>query len=346
MRRLLCAVLGIAVSQGMLAQATISSPNPDGVVLDPAVIFSGAGTDGTNISLLPDTVDTAVGIAVSGGIWSINVPLTVGFNSITATLGSRTVIVPVTRARGITSHAPQRVVLVWEQASEGELKEIAKETMKSRRTISNTVEPRTLSATELDDFVVRVKNRVAAIFQDNFAGAGIQLTASFEQGVHTVLFTAESIGAYGDQSVDCGNNTPAEESYVSVGYLHHRLTVDPISDWSPMEQTDEIDVRIEDIAQILARTATHETGHALGLVQESGDCGWMNGCDGFHSCQQFQAAHSGVFRFDFGRFIMDPAGLTDNFARLAERLPNQRSSARTPAQFSEFDRTYIRLIQP
>jgi len=41
---------------------------------------------------------------------------------------------------------------------------------------------------------------------------------------------------------------------------------DRISEWGPMQKSDPVAVRIEDVGQALGRTSAHELGHSLGLV--------------------------------------------------------------------------------
>jgi len=345
MRRILLLIFALSVAATARSQGTIDDPREDEIVRGPDVLLRGTAPPATNVVLRVN--GTVLTVPVAGSVWTAVVPLVAGLNVIDATLGSQSKSFAVTRAANVSSRQnPQRVRLHWKQGVDGALQQIASDTMTKQRMPNGAIVSRSLTAREQQEFVDRVKPRVAELFAEAFQSAGsIMLTMETDHDVHVVTFTSENLNQYGEQLPDCGNRISGEESKVSVGYLHHRLTFQ-FSDWKPMELTDELDVRIEDVARSLARTAAHETGHALGLVLERGDCGWMHGCDDFHTCQLFQLSNPAVNRFGSGRFIMDPAGATRVNMRLGESTDSIRGNSRTSPVFSNFDRSYLRFIQP
>ena len=73
----------------------------------------------------------------------------------------------------------------------------------------------------------------------------------------------------------------------------------------------------------------------------------MRGCDGGHSCDQFDIDFAMADRFDRGKYISSyPGGKTDNWARPAEPVPTAQSAIRTPAAFCRFDRSYFGIVHP
>lgn len=169
------------------------------------------------------------------------------------------------------------------------------------------------------------------------------------------MLGASSATCFGQSPFDCGNRQPREVSEVWVGTYRRSMILnfdDRLAGWQPMDRSDSILTRIEDVAQALGRSAAHEVGHSLGLVGCLPDegCAWMGGCDDFHNCEEFQDRFSKevphLRRFSSGQFIMDPGAKTTNWARLGEPLMKRRSQERSPATFNTFDRSYLRIVLP
>jgi hypothetical protein len=158
---------------------------------------------------------------------------------------------------------------------------------------------------------------------------------------------------FGSSPFDCGSKTPRQTSEIHVGTYRSQMTKvnDPagfISGWGPMKRSDTIEARTEDAAQALGRTSSHEFGHSLGLTGGPTDsaCQWMDGCDGGHNCDTFDANHPRADRFESGWHIMDPGGKTLNNTRISEPNSLQRTSTRKSPVFEAFSASYLRTVHP
>ena len=276
--------------------------------------------------------------AVQNGRWSVqNVQLPVGSTVLTASLSNATHHILITRAGNALSHRPQQKVRIrWNNGVDSELKLIATGTLDTHA-----------SAIELQQFVDHVKQRTPEVFASHYEGvADVKLVTAAGPDVHTIDMLSPSNGLFGQSPFDCGSLVPNQTTQVFVGTYRDAMVNDFV-EWGPMSRSDALSVHIEDVAQALGRTAAHETGHSLGLVGEAGDpCSWMNGCDGGHDCDQFDAQHPDAIRFDSGWFIMDPGPKTVNRARIAEPDANHRTDPRSPAVFNAFNRSYFRIVHP
>ena len=317
------------------AQVTIDEPAADVLTLKAKATFRGHGPSGKPVTITNGGAPQTTTVA-SNGLWNVaNVPLKVGFNLVTIKVGNVTADRPVTRGEKIAARPAQKVRIVWENDTDDELKKIAAGTLDAG-----------LSATDQDHFVNLVHGRVAQLVTADYIPAGdITLTNSTDANVHIIsMRPADMNGLFGESPVDCGNLVAGQTSRVYVGTFR-KLMVSDLPDWLPMIKSDPLDLRAEDVAQALGRTAAHEFGHSLGLVAENGDCGWMRGCDGNHTCKSFQDGVTGLNRFNFGQFVMDPGDLSTNHNRIGEATKT-RSASRSPASFCEFDRSYLRIIEP
>ena len=70
---------------------------------------------------------------------------------------------------------------------------------------------------------------------------------------------------------DCGNHELTGESKIHVGSFAESMKQERLL-WWPMSKQDSYDIRVEDVARVLASTALHELMHGMGLVT----CGWMS----------------------------------------------------------------------
>ena len=327
-------VLSVMLAMTVAAQVTIDEPVADTLTLKPKATFRGHGPSGKNVTITNGSPPQTT--TVASGAWNVaNVPLKVGFNLVTVKVGTVTTEQAITRGEKIAARPAQKVRIVWENGADDELKKIAAGTLDAE-----------LSNADQNHFVDVVHNRVADLIAGYYESAGdITLTTSTGLNVHVIsMRPAEMNGLFGESPVDCGNMTAGQTSKIFVGTFR-KLMVDGLSDWLPMAKTDSLDVRAEDVSQAIARTAAHEFGHSLGLVAENGDCGWMRGCDGNHTCKSFQDGVANLNRFNFGQFVMDPGGLSTNHNRIGEGTKS-RSASRSPASFCEFDRSYLRIIEP
>lgn len=333
---LLSAVSAVVFATAAMAQVTISDPPPDRVVIADKVTIRGTHPKGSPPVL---TVNgKQVPVAVTADTWAAtNVALTTGLNTIVAAAGAAKQTLTLTRASNISAHKTGQVIRIdWEPGTDDELRKIAAGTLDA-----------TLDDAALTLFANRVKNRFGELLFARYATTGdiTVVSATAASDVHVVSMRAlDANGLFGESPLDCGNTKLAQTSKVYVGTYRAEM-VDHLDDWLPMRKTDTVDVRVEDVAHALARTAAHEVGHSLGLVAEKGNCSWMNGCGGAHSCAVFQKSNVGVNRFNFGHFIMDPGPDTSNHARIAEAVKD-RSPQRMPAEFCDFDRTYLEIIHP
>lgn len=336
MRKFASVLLAVVCTLATISAAAqvVDAPGRDTAVLASSVTFRGRASNGTTITVTTPSGTTFTTTA-AGGTWTIaNVPLAAGFNALTVKIGSTTFAHPVTRASNISARPAQLVRLVWQTGVDDELKKIAVGTLSAQ-----------LTEAQKNDFVTRVKARVAELFAVRFAGvADITLTQTVGANDHIVSFRPVNGGFYGESPLDCGNRTRAQTSIVYVGFFRQQM-VSNFSLWKPMKMGDTLADRIEDVAQALGRTSPHETGHSLGFVGSTGNCRWMNGCENGHTCQSFQTNNRGVNRFNYGRFIMDAGPKTSNQARLAE-ASKVRSTPRVPAVLCNFDQSYLRIIHP
>jgi hypothetical protein len=310
-----------------LGQLTISRPN-DTIVNGTTTSVSGTGVpNGSSVSVKVGSV-TKTGTAADG-TWTVSgVPLVKGDNVMTARSGTATTQAIAVRSSGLTGQGTQRVFFDWDANVDDELRSIAR----------GTLTP-TPTDTQLTAFVDRVKIRTQQIYADRYQPFAVQLVLASGSGVHTVHMTAIADSDYGLSYGDCGSVRPTQTSSIHVG-TYRASMINHFSGWGPMRRTDSLDTRIEDVAQALGRTTTHETGHSLGLVV----CGFMHGCDGGHNCDSYDANHPLANRFDHGRHIMDPGGKTFNNFRLGESNAATRAAVRQPSWWEPFGRSYLAVV--
>jgi hypothetical protein len=275
----------------------------------------------------------------SEGRWILpSLRLDVGPNLIVLRCEGRTASLIVIRGSdNLLARPAQEVMFLWRPGVDGELKEIARDTL-----------DRNLTDAELSHFAASVRSRLVEVFQAAYKDvADIQVTLQAGPGVHNIVVSRLSDDVFGQSPFDCGNLTPAQNTEVHIGTFRRSLR-DDFDAWRPMARGDALDVRIEDVAQAVGRTAAHELGHSLGLVGEVGDrsCTWMDGCDGGHNCAAMRGRFPVSDRFLDGWHIMDPGLATLFNARLAEPESDRRSASRRPSFFEGFSRSYLKIIHP
>lgn len=344
-------VLLLLVGRSPGAEVRIVSPGNESILQGNTARVGGTATPDAGPCDAGSTVRLTAGNAsfnapVVAGKWSVDdVPIgAFGPTILTATFQGETHQVLVNRCRPLVARPSQKVRLLWNAAVDEELREVA------RRTIVPTP-----TAANLDAFVEAVRSQTGDAFERAFSGvadvvvientAGVTTVPAAGADVHTVHFLEFEGDIFGQSPYDCGNAVAQERSEVWVG-TYRSAIVDGFSQWAPMTRDDDLTTRIDDLAEALGRTAAHEAGHSFGLVGSSGMCAWMRGCDGGHSCDQFDIDFPLADRFNRGKYIMDPGGKTDNWARLAEPVPTGRSASRTPAVFCRFDRSYFGIVHP
>jgi hypothetical protein len=324
-------------------QITVINPISDVMIDDAVTPINGVAPaeSVTKVVLRSAATPEPVEVSVEPGFrtWSVPAfPLNPGLNVITVETRPATVptLLYLTRANGITRHTtPQKVALVWENGVDDQLKKIAKETI-----------ARELTAGELTTFVNLVRQTVPEVFRRAYRGLGVVVTDAEDDTTHSVVFhDFELSGLFGQSFGDCGNDVAKQTSDVFVG-TYVRLMTTQFDRWAPMAKTDTLEMRAQDVAEALGRTAAHETGHSLGLVGTNGEerCGFMRGCDGGHTCVALQQA--GMARFGGGFFIMDPGPKSANQARIGEGSKAARGQNRQPSVFCNFDKSYLDFIQP
>jgi hypothetical protein len=271
---------------------------------------------------------------VSGGTWQCTVTLPDGATVVRAASGTVSDEIVVTRGADLTPRATQKVRFVWHAGVDDELRKIARGTL--RNPSNETVEA----------FVTGVRLATPTILMSAYEGFDIADASDDSADVHTVDLRPDAGDFYGLSPYDCGNLKLNEQSDVFVG-TYRSAMVDEFNKWGPMNRTDPLQVRIEDVAAALGRTSAHEMGHSLGFVGsgQGAPCGWMMGCDGGHNCPDLAQDFQRATRFGSGRFIMDPGPRTLNNFRLAEGAPNERGP-REPSVFTAFDRSYLSAIHP
>lgn len=273
--------------------------------------------------------------------WTARIPLVDGLNVVTVLYGGISRSLVVTLAKRLDSRPPQSVRIVWDSNADEQIRSIATETTVGVH-----------SMLELDDFVRRVKDGMRDVLLRAYAQiANITIVAHDGDDVYTIEVTSSDLldGSYGitPPPIDCGNRNLKGASRISLALFRQQMRDHLDREWKPMLRADPLELRAQDVAEALGRTAAHELGHALGLVSDSNSnsCGWMNGCDKGHNCAAFQQEHPGVARFGSGTSIMDPGSSTRNHLRIAEPLERGRS-VRAPAKFDKISRGYLSMIEP
>lgn len=326
------------------AEVKITKPENDRLVMISTTTVEGTGAPegvAVNVRLNGSSFTTSV----SGGKWSVTgIPLNVGANTIDVQIGDRRESVLTVRGSdNIIARPQQKVFFLWNPGADDELKRLAKESLSA-----------TLSDAELATFVTNVKKRTVEVFQQRYANvADVKAVGSDSDDVHTISMLGVNDSVFGSSPFDCGSKTPKQISEIHVGTYRSQMarTNDStgfIAGWGPMKRSDSIEIRTEDVAQALGRTSAHEFGHSLGLTGGPTDnaCQWMDGCDGGHNCDAFDASHPLAKRFDGGWHIMDPGGKTVNNARISEPSPLQRTNPRKSPVFESFGASYLRLVHP
>jgi hypothetical protein len=340
-------VAALASLMGGLASAAevkITKPDNDRLIMTPTTTIEGTGTpEGAPVSVRLNGSTFAT--TVSGGKWSVTgIALNVGANSIDVQIGDkRDSVLTVRGGDDVKGRPQQKVFFLWNASVDDELKLLAKESLSA-----------TLTDVQLTAFASNVKKRTVEIFQQRYAGvADVTIVNADGEDVHTVSMLGLSDTLFGSSPFDCGSKTPKQTSQIHVGTYRSQMTkindaAGFISGWAPMKRSDTVEVRTEDVAQALGRTSTHEFGHSLGLTggPTDGTCQWMDGCDGGHNCDAFDATHPRANRFNEGWHIMDPGGKTVNNARISEPNKAQRTTPRKSPIFEPFGASYLKLVHP
>jgi len=321
--------------QPFSGELSIDAPPTDVLVMTSPVDVSGrapAAAGGVAVT----AAGTSVAATQTGEAWQAQVTLANGLNEVVARQNTLSSAILLTLGRGIGQQPPQRFRLAWEEGVDDELRAIARGTL-DHPTNAN-----------VEAFVVGVRQLVPLVVLRAFEGFAVTEADSDGPDVHTISLLPNRGSIFGQSPEDCGSRTPRQTTEVWVGTYREEM-VQSFDAWRPMQKTDSLPTRIEDVAEALGRTSAHEMGHSLGLVGSSlgAPCGWMRGCDGGHNCsalgEQFPAISN---RFDFGRYIMDPGQRTSNHARIAEPLDGARASVRTPSVFNPFNRGYLGVVHP
>ena len=329
-------LLTLVSAAASAAELAIESPKPDSLVSTSKIAVRGTVNTGDDVVLQVESA-AAAAVESAGGHWSVlDVDLQDGANVLKVTTESDVTRVLVTSATDIVERGKQRVFLRWDPAADAELIKIAAGTLQPAPT-----------TTKQASFVSAVKQKTATIIADNFSPFNVELVGAPDEDTHVIKFMPTGgSDLFGHSMTDCLNQEAAGQSEVFVGTL--RAAMVPLSaKWGPMQPTDKFAVRVADVAHALARTASHELGHGLGLVSGSTPvlCQWMEGCDGDHNCLAFDTSNELADRFANGRYIMDPGPRKQPFARIAEKNAQSRGT-RTPATFGTFGSDYLMLVQP
>jgi hypothetical protein len=317
--------------------AQILVPQPDRIVISAEITLSGESPPNVVVSLNP-------GIQVGQQLrratmtaqdrWEIHaVKLDPGLNTITVNIDGKPFPVVVTRAE-IVSRPPQEIFFQWRSSVDVTLQAIA----------AGTLDPPP-SAAEQVQFAADVMARTEKLTIAAFAGVGNVLRVSTTgANTHTVRLSGGIGSGYGqfDTTFDCLNSAPDDFSRVFVGYVADRM-INDLSSWLPMNKREDcLAERVEDVAQVLARTTVHEIAHSLGLVgdRNGSQCQWMRGSDAGHTIPDDPP---GVTRHGNGLFVMDEVP-APHF-RLGY-LTQVRTDERLPIVFCDFNRSYLGLLLP
>lgn len=278
-------------------------------------------------------------VALSQDHWEAKIPLAGGLNLILVSYGGVSRALALTLAKPLSPRPQQKVRLVWDVEADEQLRLIAQETL--------TTPPQ---PAELDQFVVEAKDGARRALLRAYTGAAnLALVEQDGDDVYTIEMVSADLGMFGETPppLDCGNRVLRGDSSVSLGFFRRQMRDHLNPDWAPMSRSDSLPVRAVDVAEALGRTAAHELGHGMGLVAErsSFSCGWMNGCDGSHTCKALQDSNPSVHRFQFGFSIMDPGIFSANNFRIAEPQ-RTRSTGRTPSTFDKVSRFYLLMVEP
>jgi hypothetical protein len=320
-------------------QVQIKSPGSDSIVVDDKITVSGVVTGpvtpGTNVTLSLDgttmTYSTAVG---ADGTWSIaNVVVPGQTGNWTATVGSSSHTIVVTKGSGLTARPRQKVRFSWDADVDAEFLKMAAATLDAP-----------LTADQQTAFVEGVRSQVLLAFVRAYAGIGVDVVDGAGPGVSTVHLVSSSGDIFGQSPYDFDNQDSTQTSEIWVGTFSTSMAND---DWQPMKKSDSWQLRIIDVGEAIGRTCAHEFGHSLGLVGSNpvADGGWMRGCDDGHNCDQMNSEFPATKRFASGQFIMDPGGKSLPNARIGEASPTGRGT-RQPAVFNAFNRSYFGFVQP
>lgn len=313
----------------------ITSPANDTMQLDRALTVKGTvAPPGSGVTVQLGA--TSVTAQVTGGTWeaTLDLPTIAGTSVVEARTGTAHDEVLVTHGADVARRATQKVRFVWHDGVDDQLRQIARGTLQSP------------SAAKVEAFVAGVHGLAPAVLLRAYEGFDVADASDDSADVHTVDLLPGSDDFFGQSLYDCGNLQLHQQSDIMVG-TYRSTMVDEFPSWGPMQKSDSLQVRIEDVADALGRTCAHELGHSLGFVgSELGSpCGWMMGCDGGHNCSELAATFARAERFGSGRFIMDPGNKTLNHFRLAEASAGGRGQ-RTPSVFTAFDRSYLAAIHP
>lgn len=320
------------------ADLTITDPRHDSMRADPTITVR--GTSDADEPVEVRVGEETVTVDVVNGKWSADLTLFPGLNEVSASSAGEEQVVLVTSATEMMfiESRSQRVLLRWSDAATEELKKIALGTRQA-----------TLTPQQQNTFANSVKERTRAFIAEDFSRFAVEIVETDEEravDTHEIRFVSHALPlTYGLSPHDCLNSLPKEMSQVYVGTFREEM-VNDFAQWGPMRKSDSIDQRIDDVAYALARTASHELGHSLGLVTKEGtpSCGWMEGCGLHHTCES--EPHVLARRFGHGRYIMDRGDLAKGYARIAEAKPQQRSLDRTPAIFNTMNSDYLLVIHP
>jgi hypothetical protein len=317
--------------------AQILVPLPDRIVTAAEITLSGESPPNVVVTLGPG-IQGAQQLRranmTAQGTWEIPaVALEPGVNTITVNIDGKPHPVVVTRAE-ITSRPPQEIFFQWRSSVDVTLQTIAAGTLDPPPSVAEQVQ-----------FAADVKARTEELTIVAFAGvANVVRVSTTGANTHTVRLSRGIGSGYGqfDTTFDCLNSAPDDFSRVFVGYVADRMINDP-SAWLPMnKQEDSLPERVEDVAQVLARTAVHEIAHSLGLVgdRNGSQCQWMRGSDAGHTIPD---EPPGVTRHGNGLFVMDEVP-APHF-RLGY-LTQARTDKRLPIVFCDFNRSYLELLLP
>jgi hypothetical protein len=311
------------------------------IVAKPTIDLVGAGVNGAGPVRIFQNGEflTEVG-AAAGGFNVANVALLPGPNLFETYSGGLTSRALVFRVDSLAPRQPQKVRFVWQSETDNQLKLLARGTL--------TFAP---SETALTSFIGTVRGRVPQIFKEYYRGiANIEVAAADGPDVTTIVISPKVMDVFGEAVPDCGNLSLKSEVLIYVGTFRSNMVRYPEL-WRPMAKSDDWQVRAEDIAQAIGRTAAHEMGHAMGLTAPSHEqaCAWMEGDTGYHNDETVNLNPSYrqlAKRFAHGWHVMDPGEKTLNHIRLGEASASERGVQRTRAHFESFSASYLSAIHP